>query len=678
MNNIYLPDILSLNVKNFTLYPSGLNFNYKFSKGVNLIIGGNGMGKTTLVNIIKYSIIGHYKEGFDLTRTYKGTKIEKRTSYPANYYNKRSNDFSNPNLKASVIVKIKINETEFEIERCLEDILILSCLVNGVKISGAILNQYVYDGLNYDYSRSTDGQVKEELFVKIGNSLQKKLELAIEKASNMPFDDLIFFVNKILYFGEDHKTILWNSDTYADVQTELFNKYFNDRDLNEQRQEANRQAKYFDTQARHRSEDIRVIRNVLEKSKRNSKSESVDDIHDQIQKLKEELEGLNNKIESTQKKRNESDTQLKIISNNVNSLSQEASQYEKTQKKIEKQIIQSNWVTLNHNYDLFRKSMQSNEICPMCSQDLSHDFVLAKISHTENCILCEQEISQNKTEVLSNEQVESKAKLTEVYTSINGFQHQIYHHETQLGELDNEFKYLIIEKRKVAANLRVLEYDNSQDRGDKKENSLQAFYDEILELELKKDEFQEKSREHKEVANNISIKIEEQIIKNAREFSSLFSGYAEKFLGVPCNLTFEDLNGKKRFYPVIDGKIREEEEELSESQRFFVDHSFRMSILSFFYNKPSFYIVETPDSSLDISYERNAADVFKKFTNSYPYCLILTTNLNNSEFLNYLISTYREVAVIDLLKIGKKSPIQGNNDSLNSIYRKLIDSINEK
>ena len=76
MRKIYLPSLKKIQIQNFTLYPNGLNFEYEFINGVNIIIGGNGMGKTTLVNLIKYSIIGHYKKDFDFTRTYKDRKIE--------------------------------------------------------------------------------------------------------------------------------------------------------------------------------------------------------------------------------------------------------------------------------------------------------------------------------------------------------------------------------------------------------------------------------------------------------------------------------------------------------------------------------------------------------------------------------------------------------------------------
>ena len=153
-------------------------------------------------------------------------------------------------------------------------------------------------------------------------------------------------------------------------------------------------------------------------------------------------------------------------------------------------------------------------------------------------------------------------------------------------------------------------------------------------------------------------------------------------MGVKCSLTFDSLNGNpnRRFYPVIDGRIRLLEEELSESQRFFIDHSFRMSILSFFYTTPTFYIVETPDSSLDISYEKNAATVFLKFLKQ-PNSLIITSNLNNSLFVNYIADNEDnvEVSIIGLLDIAKQSTIQNTSitllDMYNSIKNKIIQKI---
>ena len=118
------------------------------------------------------------------------------------------------------------------------------------------------------------------------------------------------------------------------------------------------------------------------------------------------------------------------------------------------------------------------------------------------------------------------------------------------------------------------------------------------------------------------------------------------------------------------------EEELSESQRFFIDHSFRMSILSFFYTTPTFYIVETPDSSLDISYEKNAADVFLHFLQQ-PNSLIITSNLNNSTFINHIVDNNEgiTVSIVGLLEIAKQSVIQNTSETLLRIYKEIKNKI---
>ena len=128
-------------------------------------------------------------------------------------------------------------------------------------------------------------------------------------------------------------------------------------------------------------------------------------------------------------------------------------------------------------------------------------------------------------------------------------------------------------------------------------------------------------------------------------------------------------------HDVIDGKVRKQEESLSESQRFFIDHSFRMSILTFFYQSPSFYIVETPDSSLDLSYEQNAAGVFLQFLKK-PNIVIVTSNLNNSSFISHLTKDESvQLSMVGLLDIAKQSAIQGGNERIKNIYNEIKNKI---
>ena len=198
---------------------------------------------------------------------------------------------------------------------------------------------------------------------------------------------------------------------------------------------------------------------------------------------------------------------------------------------------------------------------------------------------------------------------------------------------------------------------------------MQALDDEYNKYAREKEEYQKQSEAFGAKAQLLTNKIEDEILSNVSRFSSIFASYAEKFLGVSCSLEYNSYDGRpKRFYPVIDGRVRKQEEALSESQRFFIDHSFRMSILTFFYQTPSFYIVETPDSSLDLSYERNAAEVFLQFLRK-PNIVIVTSNLNNSSFIDHL-TTNKNIpfSMVGLLDIAKRSAIQGSNERIQTIY----------
>lgn len=77
MRNIFLPELLSINIKNYTLYPNGLDYTFDFVKGFNLILGGNGMGKTTFVSLIKYALIGNYKNSMNILELTKKIKLKR-------------------------------------------------------------------------------------------------------------------------------------------------------------------------------------------------------------------------------------------------------------------------------------------------------------------------------------------------------------------------------------------------------------------------------------------------------------------------------------------------------------------------------------------------------------------------------------------------------------------------
>lgn len=72
MNEIHLPKPKKIYIENFSLYSNNLNFEYEFKDGLNLIVGGNGIGKTTFINLIIFGFIGLYTSHKEHQRTYLG------------------------------------------------------------------------------------------------------------------------------------------------------------------------------------------------------------------------------------------------------------------------------------------------------------------------------------------------------------------------------------------------------------------------------------------------------------------------------------------------------------------------------------------------------------------------------------------------------------------------------
>lgn len=659
---IYLPELLSINIKDYTLYPNGLDYTFDFVKGVNLVLGGNGMGKTTFVNIIRFAILGLYKKPFGYTRTYQGSIIEKRQLFPQKYFSNRMDDSVHTDTSPTVSISMKINNVTVELTRDLSSITLTQLKVNGTEVSGTLVNQFSYEKLS-DVAKA--------------DTLPYKYEEIIKVNTNLEFDDLIFFVNEVLFFGEDHKTILWNDgDFFPDVQSELFNKYFNDPDLDKKRQEAIRKAKYFDSLSRHSSEDMRAINKVLSKMKDapvtdlsiTSKGNTALILID----LKGRLAEMNTKLAAIQKERASKSQDISVFQNDINKISLSANDIDKQLKQIEEKLNNHIWETLHPSYHVFIKNIQLNHICPMCNQP--NDELVEKVTNEQNnCFACRIPINTNTEEdiTLRKRFDEISAHRKTLYQSINSKKQKIQNIEQQIVNLDSEFSKIESERRTIQQKVREFEYENAM--SDNSQNSIQPFLDEVNRLTQQKEAYQKQRDEQYDIVTSISNEIEDVITANVHVFSSFFAQYAGKFLGVPCELTYIKQAGdtNKRFYPVIDGKVRFYEEEMSESQRFFVDHSFRMSILTFFYRTPSFYIVETPDSSLDISYERNAARVFAEFLKK-PNSLIITSNLNNSLFIEHLLDQKDiDLGIVGLLEIAKQSTIQNTNEQLKSIYQHI-------
>lgn len=657
-NKIYLPTLERVKISNYSLYTDDID--YQFVKGLNLIIGGNGVGKTTFISIIKYALIGLYKKDLDV-KNYKGEKRLIRGKY-ANcntYFRNRTSEMES-DKRGAVELWFNINKTSFYVKRSLYDVKIEEAyyVKNGEKhiIEGQSIKQDLYKG--YENFENTTNQT---------NNLQYNYERLVSQESQLSdFEDFIFFVNQILLFGESRETVLWAKD----VQERLLSNFLNDATLEKRRKEFNMEAKYQDSIARHKQEEIKAIVRVLNQIEGDRK-DPVASLKNNKLALLAEVEHLEQAREKIQDSREELEKKISVLYKELTEICRYINDKEKDKGKVERKVRNEFWPGVNPKYDIYKRQYVGNHICPVCNADLGDRLIE---DATDKCFFCHSEIVFDDTKIIEIEKV--KQELEELVKQRQELEKRILTYENELKDADSDFRRLKIALFNKENEVRLLEKQNNDDM--KHESSYMAMMNRIDELTHDKEQALLKSEKNQEVCREILKNIEDNMLEITRNISSIFSDFAEAFMKLPCYLTLESVanNKMKLFLPVIDKKIRYDQEELSESQRFFVDYSFRMSILSFFYESPSFYICETPDSSLDISYEENAADIFMKYLER-PNTLILTSNLNNSTFIRNVLSKAKNKKVLNLLKFGKVSAVQKNHEILNSLSKEIEEMCDE-
>ncbi|MGW9128825.1 AAA family ATPase, partial [Paenibacillus chitinolyticus] len=127
MKDIYLPILRSISIKNYSLYVQEPTFKFYFLDGISAIIGGNGIGKTTFVEIILYCLLGHRRIYPVLGK--KKTKTKEKI-IDSKFFSSRMNPKYGENPKAEACLEFTLGGNEIIINRSLYLNQIISLKIN--------------------------------------------------------------------------------------------------------------------------------------------------------------------------------------------------------------------------------------------------------------------------------------------------------------------------------------------------------------------------------------------------------------------------------------------------------------------------------------------------------------------------------------------------------------------
>ncbi len=611
------------------LYPNGIEWNLQ--PGVNAVIGGTALGKTTLIFALQYGV-------FDKMINEGGERIERE------FFRHRLTKRSEADVKAhppTVEVEFAIGRSRFLVRRNL--------------LTGSLIEA------ECDGSQLRATTYEETIAAKVG--------------LNKDFASVGVLQSHLLFFGEDRCLLAWENL----LQNELLNLLFSDHDTYvtlttgwDEIESADSEARNISAQASRLEKDLQEVANtsnITESQRRNELKHIVDT-----------RSSLESDIASLQKALAK---EKGLFANQDQAIALAYGEFHKSVDRFEavdgvdfdeRLLAVTNEITptiasMRRSLELFYQK-PNEQTCPCCgrpgvSQAIANFARLAsKGADAKRCVVCNKDIdtpalSTKPTAVSTNKAAEKLQKL-------------LFRREQTKSRIES----ITAEENTILRKLtetRANEVDFLRRHPSSAADPLRITIDQLRErqktIERRRDAKLSALRRQLTATNSAFARVQKDLVR-------AFKKYATLYLDEPCGVAFLNegaLPGKRgpqikaphaAFLPVISGETRPSRQDLSDAQRSFIDLAFRMAVVEAWHKKTGqtvTMIVETPEGAVDMAYMDRVASMLRTFAN-HGHTLLISTNLNNDIFLPELLAAIpkqkRAERLLNLLELGCPRKVQ--------------------
>lgn len=644
---IDLPVIEEIRLENFDLYSRKPNVVLETDDPVVCLIGANGLGKSTFLNVLAYGLTGAVP---DLDRSFKSADDYAKNNSRANrideYFSGRLGQASQE--VATVTVILKWGDRTLDVTReIMADHLVIAL---GIR-EGAGERRDLLEGV-----RQEAGKTAFE-------------EIVCELTHLSTFPQFVFLVHFVCLFDEGRHLLMWDDVALTNA---LYLAFGTDprkaREADRVRDNMNREAsrarnKRFS--ARHITEQIDQLRKVFEGDDGDFKTENeLKARHDHLTRAVDIAVG---DVQRLEKKLRDADLRWADLSATL------------TELQIEYRRTFSSRLDAGSSparHPLVRSTLDDDR-CAICSTPGVADSVRGMLE-TCQCPLCGSDVMRDADD--------------DVILSLQNL-------DEEIGKVRSNLRVVLTEREGINAKLeavRLVEKDAEESlRGFEEENADRSFANpvehgrvdiEIRRLDTERNALIEQSKEHyaKRDAHRTTLRdyereLGEQYELAAERFVPRFRELAEEFIGLPIEIALENRPGANEagfgLEMRMNDQLRMQAESVSESQRFFLDIALRMALTEMITSGPATLMIDTPEGSLDITYEARAGAMFACFVEEANR-LLVTANLRSSELVLRL-ARRQSRAKMKLARMTEWTDLSEVQQEEEELFTKAYESIEE-
>lgn len=634
---INFPVFTDLRVDHYALFPGskGNGLELEFKPGLTMILGANGLGKTTLVSLMYRMCAGPYdikglSQGGDLGgRKLDATKI----SRPGlRYFADRVVDGAED---AVATLEFELGDRRIAVTRSLARLNLLSAEVDGQPLDGT----------------------------------EKTLHEAILKASGLSsLGDWILLLRYIVFYFEDRRALVWDPSAQSQILGLLFLQPKNSQAIRARE----REILELDSAMRNLRAIVgREEQALVEAVESFSDTDSVRSEVEALEKILEvdlpKLDGMNEELEGLERDRKAA---------RVRALQAEAD-LDSARRDLEHsqlEVVAASFPPADETARYIIGHLFSEAECLACGSAAAETAseLETRVSRGE-CVVCGTQLKAPETDPQAIAK-RTRAEKNKVEKSL------AHMHATQTARADAEaaFDELLSQIQELTAEVasRHTRLSELMKQLPPEESELKEQRSELSRLQTR---VQMQQRELERLRDDHADTVSRALNKIARRGAQIkeqFDDYASGFLFEDCQLIWSPHRrrigegGSPFDFPAFeldmtgasfDSAVRRTgPDQVSESQREFIDLAFRMALMAVAAKAPGgTLVIDAPESSLDAVFVSRAAEVLSRFGSSKSNNrLAVTSNLVEGNLIPGLlrrsrIASRRSGRVLDLLEVAE-------------------------
>lgn len=584
---------------------------FSLPAGPFVILGGNALGKTTILQATIFGIAG----GAD-----RRIEEEKRFRWSAEYFRKRLL----ADTEAEVEVEFFLGDLGITVRRSVRPERIC-----GVQFSGS------------DWIHDTELASAE-------------YESAIQNVGRYAsFDDFRYVVHRLCYLGENRRSLLW--DQRAQLRTVMLVCADAEKEADFYR--VRRELTSADTDMRHRHVDITHLEARIqraEQSKKHQRTASRRPTAAEASTAKKIAE-LRQALTEVVAKRGTLVSEIRLARSQLHTATVELERLQEHLSRAEDAFV----LTILRDTERASDALALHKLlihhrCPYCAQ-IAESLAADARRHVGDgdCPICGQThivaVSPRQLRSLrgtvatrTQQRDATESAVVEAEASLLNITEDEMGLRAQLDSLVERLPRVPAEEDVEFTTSDVDSLRRTLDRYRRDHQKLQIRREALRsEAEARFDAFQE------------------SCARNLQWLGALASEYGAEFLGAECEFVQTAAEGELHnfsfFVPRFAEQNREDADSCSESERFFLDIAFRQALIALagqLASTSSTFVCETPESALDLAYTDNVAEMFLKFARK-SFSLLLTANIQAGGVAGPLLRRYppnqRQRHAFDLL-----------------------------